>query len=102
MPSTHADPITNAYACARRQDDVISVRDAERLGLTKWDIRVLRRTDELRMRGVLTIPPVRDALRSQARAIALLIPDAVIATRADCAFVGWPGWTTGNRRSCCT
>jgi hypothetical protein len=79
MPITRANPITNAYACARNQDDVILVRDAERLGLTKWDIRSLRRHDELAMRGALTIPPVRDPLRSFARATQLLIPDAKIS-----------------------
>jgi hypothetical protein len=85
------DPITNAYASARSQDDVLRVRDAERLGLTKWDLRVLRRTDELRMRGVLTIPPVRDALRSQARAIALLVPDAVISHTSGLRLRGLAG-----------
>jgi hypothetical protein len=87
----HADPLTNAYASARSQDDVLLVRDAERLGLTTWDLRVLRRTDELHMRGALTIPPVRDSLRSQARAIALLIPDAVISHASGLRLRGLTG-----------
>jgi hypothetical protein len=82
MPATHAashDPLARALALAANQDDVLLVSDVLRLGLTKWDLRTLRRTSELSLRGALTVPPLRDPMRAAARATQLLLPRAVIS-----------------------
>ena len=74
-----ADSVTRAMAYAAAHDDVLPISEAWRLGLTRWDIRCLRRTNELNLRSALTIPPVRDPVRAAARATQLLVPEAVIS-----------------------
>jgi hypothetical protein len=75
-----ADPYAAAYALAAEHDDVLLTSEAAALGLTDWEQRTFRRAHELRLpRGVLALPPVRDPIKTQARATRLLLPDAVIS-----------------------
>jgi hypothetical protein len=75
-----ADPHAAAYGLAFQRDDVLLSREASSLGLSKWDLHTLREGGELPLpRGALALPPVRNPLRAQARALQLLIPDAVIS-----------------------
>ena len=74
------DPYAAAYALAAQRDDVLLAREATALGLTDWAQRPFRRADGLAMpRGTLALPPIRDPVRTKARATQLLIPDAVIS-----------------------
>jgi hypothetical protein len=90
MPSQSA-PYVRACTKAANQDDVLLVRDADRLGLTEWDIRALREASPFKLYGALAVPPVRDPLRSQARAAQLLLPNAVISHLTDARLHGLEG-----------
>ncbi len=71
------------------------------LGLTEWDQRVLRRISGLVMpRGALALPPVRDPLRTRARATQLLLPGAVLSHVTAARLHGLAGldyWTPTER-----
>ena len=75
-----SDPHSLAYALAAATDDVILSSSAREIGLTHWAQESLRRGGDLPVpRGTLVIPPVRDPLRTRARATQLLLPTAVLS-----------------------
>ena len=75
-----SDPHSLAYALAAANDDVILSSEAREIGLTHWAQESLRRGSDLLVpRGTLAIPPVRDPLRTRARATQLLLPTAVLS-----------------------
>jgi hypothetical protein len=71
--------VARAVAHSRCQDDVLLVGDGLRIGLTKGEIRTLRQSSELSLRGAFSLPPVRNPVRAAARATQLLVPTAVIS-----------------------
>jgi hypothetical protein len=74
------DPESIAYALAARRDDVLLTREASALGFTEWQQRMLRRGNDLTLpRGALAIPPVRDPVRTRARAVQWLLADSVVS-----------------------
>jgi hypothetical protein len=88
-----ADP----YAFAAQRDDVLLRHEALALGLSDWEQRRLRRGSELALpRGALALPPVRDPVRTSARATQLLLPGAVISHTTAARLHGLAGldfWT---------
>lgn len=78
MP-THSEPYVRAIAYAANQDDVLLIREGQRLGLTGWDLRALRQASPFKLSGAVAVAPVRDSLRSAARACQMLLPHAVIS-----------------------
>lgn len=74
------DKQSRALALAATRDDVLLTSDARALGLTHWEVEGLRRASGLVVvRGALAIPPVRDPLRTAARAVQLQLPRAVLS-----------------------
>jgi hypothetical protein len=71
---------TDPFSLAAERDDVLLTGEASSLGMTRWSQQALRRGTDLALpRGALAVPPVRDPLRTRARATQLLLPDAVIS-----------------------
>jgi hypothetical protein len=70
-----------AHQLAVRQDDAISVRQLMQLGLTESAIRhrVAAHGWQRVVRGGLLVPPVRSLDRARARAVTLVLPQAVIS-----------------------
>ncbi len=79
-------------ALARRQDDVVTCRDARRLGMSAEAITLRRRRHGWRspIRGTLFVPPVRDELRACARAV-LALTSGTICGLAAARLHGLPG-----------
>lgn len=74
------DPYADAYALASHRDDVLLTREATSLGLSAWSQRAFRGSHGLALpRGALALPPLRNPIRTQARATQLLLPDVVIS-----------------------
>lgn len=71
---------TDPFALAGERDDVLLTGEAMSLGITRWSLQELRRGSDLALpRGALAVPPVRDPVRTRARATQLLLPEAVIS-----------------------
>ncbi|OAA26059.1 hypothetical protein UG55_101869 [Frankia sp. EI5c] len=88
MPDAHE----RVVALARSQDDMVTRREARRLGLSDAAIAARRRAGGWRspIRGTLLVPPVRDRVRACARA-ALAVAGGVVCLVTAARLHGVPG-----------
>lgn len=86
------DPFTDALTLAAARDDVILSREARRLGLSKREVEHLQRAaGQHVVRGAIAVPPVRDPLRTAARAAQLAVPAGVVSHQAAAHLHGLQG-----------
>jgi hypothetical protein len=90
------NPFLAVLALAAETDDVVLAREALRLGLTRREVEALRQTAaQPVVRGAVTVPPVRNPLRTAARAAQLVIPAAVISHATGSHLRDWQAWGSG-------
>ncbi|SNQ49374.1 hypothetical protein FRACA_3230004 [Frankia canadensis] len=84
-------PHDRVVALARRQDDVVTRRQAHQLGLSENALVLRRRRDGWTspVRGALFVPPVRDVIRASARAV-LAVAGGVICGLTAARLHGLP------------
>ena len=92
---------TDAYqrvlALAANTDDVLLSREAYRLGLSRRAVESLQRVaGQTVLEGAVAIPPIRDPLRTSARAAQLVVPSGVLSHATAAHLHGLQGigfWT---------
>jgi hypothetical protein len=86
------DPLLTVLARAAETDDVLLSREARRLGMPRRDLEHLQRINRQQLvRGAVAIEPIRDPLRTSARAAQLAIPDGLISHRTAAHLHGLQG-----------